>query len=67
MRTGPFLRIPQLAIHLDRAVNDGLTLDKQRHTSPVFGVGNAKQADLLGHLASARRPGRATTSLVTTC
>jgi len=52
VRTGPFLRIPQLAIHLDRAVNDGLTLDKQRHTTPVFGVGNAKQADLLGHLAS---------------
>jgi aspartyl aminopeptidase len=52
VRTGPFLRIPQLAIHLDRAVNDGLALDKQRHTTPVFGVGDASRADLVGHLAS---------------
>lgn len=51
VRTGPFLRIPQLAIHLDRGVNDGLSLDKQRHTQPVWGVGDASQADLLGHLA----------------
>ncbi|AMB59141.1 M18 family aminopeptidase [Microterricola viridarii] len=52
VRTGPFLRIPQLAIHLDRGVNDGLSLDKQRHTQPVWGVGDPSQADLLGHLAS---------------
>lgn len=52
VRTGPFMRIPQLAIHLDRAVNEGLTLDKQRHTAPVFGVGDASHADLVGHLAS---------------
>lgn len=51
-RTGPFMRIPQLAIHLDRDVNNGLTLDRQRHTAPVFGVGDASQADLVGHLAS---------------
>ena len=35
VRTGPFLRIPQLAIHLDRDANNGLTLDRQRHLSPV--------------------------------
>jgi len=51
VRTGPFLRIPQLAIHLDRDVNAGLTLDRQRHLSPVFGVGDLAQADLVGHLA----------------
>ncbi|MCU1481217.1 MAG: aspartyl aminopeptidase [Subtercola sp.] len=51
VRTGPFLRIPQLAIHLDRDANNGLTLDRQRHTTPVFGVGPVSQVDLLDHLA----------------
>ncbi|MDO5067662.1 MAG: M18 family aminopeptidase [Propionibacteriaceae bacterium] len=31
-------RVPQLAIHLDRAVNDGLKLDRQAHTQPVVGL-----------------------------
>lgn len=36
----PWLRIPQLAIHLDRDVNSaGLRLDPQRHLTPVWGVG----------------------------
>jgi len=50
--TGPMLRFPQLAIHLDRAVNDGLTLDKQRHMNPVWGLGNPGDVDLLAVLAS---------------
>lgn len=49
VRTGPLLRIPQLAIHLDREVNKGLTLDKQRHLQPVWGVGAGN--GLLAHLA----------------
>jgi aspartyl aminopeptidase len=51
--TGPLLRIPQLAIHLDRGVNnDGLTLDKQRHVQPIWGVeGGPEPADVLEHLA----------------
>ena len=49
--TGPLLRFPQLAIHLDRAVNEGLTLDKQQHMNPVFGLGDPGGADLLGLLA----------------
>lgn len=50
--TGPLLRFPQLAIHLDRNVNDGLTLDKQRHMNPVWGLGNPADSDLLAVLAS---------------
>lgn len=33
------LRVPQLAIHLDRDVNDGLKLDRQQHMTPVWGLG----------------------------
>lgn len=49
--TGPLLRFPQLAIHLDRAVNEGLTLDKQQHMNPVFGLGDPGDEDLLALLA----------------
>lgn len=38
VRTGPVLRIPQLAIHLDRGQNDGLKLDRQQHMQPLFAV-----------------------------
>nr|WP_312608119.1 M18 family aminopeptidase [Kocuria rhizophila] len=51
--TGPVARIPQLAIHLDRSANDGLALDRQRHTQPVWGVGDAQDADVLAVLAAA--------------
>lgn len=37
--TGPILRISQLAPHLDRTVNDDLTLDRQRHLMPILSVG----------------------------
>ncbi len=47
----PLLRVPQLAIHLDRQVNDGLKLDKQRHMTPVWGLGSPKEGDLLRFLA----------------
>ena len=52
-QTDPLLRIPQLAIHLDRQVNEGLTLDRQTHTNPVFGAGDLAEADILGELATA--------------
>ena len=48
VRTGPIARIPQLAIHLDRQVNDGLKLDRQRHMQPVLSL--ASEGDLLAHL-----------------
>lgn len=34
----PVLRIPQLAIHLDRDVNKGLSLNPQQHLRPVWGL-----------------------------
>ena len=45
----PLLRVPQLAIHLDRSVNaDGLKLDKQRHLQPVWGLGgDVRDGDLI--------------------
>lgn len=50
--TGPLLRFPQLAIHLDRGVNDnGLLLSKQQHMNPIFGQGDPANEDLLGLLA----------------
>jgi len=38
----PVLRIPNVAIHLNRGVNeDGLKLDKHRHLAPVVGISDA--------------------------
>ncbi|MFT3797081.1 M18 family aminopeptidase [Microbacterium sp.] len=51
--TGPLLRLPQLAIHLDREANDHLALHKQQQTQPVWGLGAADSADLLAELAAA--------------
>ena len=52
VRTGPFLRFPQLAVHLDRGVNtDGLTLNPQSHLNPIIGVGSPADADVIAHLA----------------
>jgi aspartyl aminopeptidase len=49
----PLLRIPQLAIHLDRGVNEtGVKLNAQQHLVPVSGLGPATDgafADLLAN------------------
>lgn len=48
----PLARVPQLAIHLDRDVNDkGLVLDKQQHLTPVWGTGTASSGDFAIWLA----------------
>ena len=50
--TPPVLRVPQLAVHLDRQVNaEGLKLDPQRHLQPVLGLTALGEADVLGLLA----------------
>lgn len=48
--TRALLRVPQLAIHLDRSQNDGLTLNPQEHLVPVWGVGDTP-GDLTAYLA----------------
>lgn len=48
--TEPVLRIPSLAIHLDRDVNAGLKLNPQQHLVPMIGSDSA--SDLLQRLAT---------------
>lgn len=60
----PLLRVPQLAIHLDRSVStEGLKLDKQRHLQPIWGMGNdVRDGDLIAFLEeeSGLAPGEVT-------
>ncbi|MET7616224.1 M18 family aminopeptidase [Streptomyces sp. NPDC005408] len=44
------LRVPQLAIHLDRSANDGLKLDRQKHLQPIWGLGDVEEGDLIRFL-----------------
>lgn len=55
VQTPPIARIPQLAIHLDRGVNDGLKLDKQRNTQPIIGLAGADLYSLLEELSGLNR------------
>lgn len=48
--TPAWLRVPQVAPHLDRSVNERLTLDRQVHLKPVFAVGRP-DLDLLALIA----------------
>jgi aspartyl aminopeptidase len=46
-------RVPQLAIHLDREINErGLLLDKQAHLSPIWGVGAPQTGEFREWLAA---------------
>ncbi|MEA2751430.1 MAG: aspartyl aminopeptidase [Myxococcales bacterium] len=50
--TKPMLRVAQLAIHLDRDVNDkGVVLNKQDHLAPIFGLESDGAKDLRTMLA----------------
>lgn len=47
----PLLRVPQLAIHLDREVNSrGLELNPQQHLTPVWGTGPVREGDFAEYL-----------------
>jgi aspartyl aminopeptidase len=48
----PLARVTQLAIHLDREVNDkGLVLDKQLHLTPIAGLGKMSDGDFKSFVA----------------
>jgi aspartyl aminopeptidase len=49
--TKPMARVAQLAIHLDRDVNDGLKLNRQEHLAPIFGLASDGAKDLTELLA----------------
>ena len=38
----PLLTIPNLAIHMNRQINEGVALDKQKHMLPLFMMCNDK-------------------------
>jgi aspartyl aminopeptidase len=55
--TDAVARIPNLAIHLDRGVNDGKEIDRQRHTLPIVGVdGDAGGTDVVSWLRADTQP-----------
>ncbi len=49
--TTAMARVAQLAIHLDREVNEGLKLNRQEHLAPIFGLAGADARDLTALLA----------------
>lgn len=50
---GAVLRVPQLAIHLDREISErGLLLNKQQHLTPVWGLGEPREGDFRAWLAA---------------
>ena len=46
------LRVPLLAIHLDRDSNEGLRLDRQQHLQPVWALGDPRPGDVAAWLGS---------------
>ncbi|HEX2142870.1 MAG TPA: M18 family aminopeptidase [Glycomyces sp.] len=47
----PLLRIPRLAIHLDRGVNEGQKLNAQSQLTPIWGIGAAREGEFLEFIA----------------
>lgn len=49
----PILRVPQLAIHLDRDIREqGLKLNAQKHLVPMWATGTAEEGDLRAYVAA---------------
>ena len=56
----PILRVPQLAIHLDPGVREGLKLDAQRHLVPIWSLGAPDPGGFARFLAAELEAGTAT-------
>lgn len=54
VHTQAFARVPSLAIHLDREVNNSQTIDRQRHMQPVIGAGENSVMRLLADAAGVK-------------
>lgn len=48
----PLLRIPRLAIHLDRGANEGQKLNPQSQLTPVWGLGEPRDGEFLEFIAA---------------
>ncbi|MEV3934469.1 M18 family aminopeptidase [Glycomyces sp. NPDC049804] len=48
----PLLRIPRLAIHLDRGVNEGQKLNAQSQLTPIWGLGQPRDGEFLEFIAA---------------
>jgi aspartyl aminopeptidase len=50
VRSGPMLRVPQLAIHLQPDPSKPMPLERQNHMQPVWGLGDCEDSDVLSLL-----------------
>ncbi|MCH7232460.1 M18 family aminopeptidase [Glycomyces sp. L485] len=48
----PVLRVPRLAIHLDRGVNEGQKLNAQSQLTPIWGLGSYREGEFLEFVAA---------------
>lgn len=51
----PLLRIPRLAIHLDRGANEGQKLNAQSQLTPIWGLGQPYDGEFLDFIAAEAR------------
>ncbi|MEU5157148.1 M18 family aminopeptidase [Glycomyces sp. NPDC021274] len=48
----PLLRVPRLAIHLDRGVNEGQKLNAQSQLTPIWGLGQPRDGEFIEFIAA---------------